>query len=1137
MFSSIRSDFSRRWLVLLAILAVAGVAWGAKLMLIRAYGSDVPYMDQWDAQAGLLYIPAAEHHLTPQLFWWPHNEHRVLLTRLTNYGLTIANRQWDPLLEMSVNAALHAALAAALLALARRQTRGGAFVGVALVVAALFALPFAWENTLAGFQSQFYFLAWTALGFLWLALPAAPLGARWWAGVAVGLVGLGSMSSGFLCAAAALGVVALRAVWCERRWTWRDSIAALVYLAICVVGAQLVNPVPGHAYLKVTSFGQWLQVFCHVLAWPANQWLGAVVIVQLPLVAFLIGRLRARRLDGPDAVLLGLALWIWGQVAAVAYSRGNGGMGDSPRYYDLYAIGIVLNAIALTRGWRGRGTNADSPSRPDQTHGRDARATLLGGPASQERPAHVRENLNTPGRWHQLWPVVAVVWVAALAYGLREQTAQAYRDYLTPFPSVKNTERRRLADFIRTGDVNALHQRPEELPHNSADSLAHFLSHPGVRRLLSVGLRSPLALQAVVADTHGFAATPPDDLPGRPDAATVWRAARGPARFVSEPLPADCLPVLRLTFAGDPELTPALAPHPSDMGETPMPRLSAGAGGTGVPPVGLGGAARANLAPGILWLESADGHRTSLQVQRLAGDRWQTAHLPLPTGGAVRLVAELPAGDHWLAFADPAEMGRGSWYAYNLRKGAGGIFWGSIGLLALALAALGRREPPEGGWRALGTRWWGELATLPGESRRRFSIAFAASRALMQAWPNRIAAWPRPAQIAVGIALLAGALFLRKPDALLHPQLWAEDGSIFLIQNESLGLRAWWHPYQGYLHLVMRLVAWVAGFADPAWIPAFYNYATFIIWLAVLARCWSPRLELPAKAWLPLAFLFTPHTGEVLLVMTNLQWITAFVLLQQTFMRPPATWWGRAFELLLIGLVGLTGPHVIIFWPLLGWAAWRRRGIYPTLVLAVATLAAGIQTWHVVHTVPIVQYAAPALGSIGHGFAVVSQRLWWADVAGASAARVLPGWLLLGSGVALIAIWIASCRRPPVGQFVWFAVSAALIASLAAGVYRGRPDTWSLSDLGIGDRYFFIPRVLLGWLLIWLAIGARKWPGRGALAVIVVAVGIHLTGYRLPAATDYHWAQHCSAIRRGEPANIPILPDGWTLEYPGRPPG
>ena len=612
MIRVLRSFLSPLGACVLAILAVAGLAWGAKLMLIHAYGSDVPYMDQWDAQAGLLYIPAAEHRLVPQYFWWPNNEHRVLLTRLVNYGLTLANRQWDPLLEMSVNAALHAAFAAALLALARRQTRGRAFAGVALVVAALFALPFAWQNTLAGFQSQFYFLAWAALGWLWLALPAAPLSARWWSGVAVGVVGLGSMASGFLCAIAALGVVALRAVWCDRRWTWRDTVAVGIYLAVCGVGTQLVNSVPWHAGYKATSVGQWLQVFCHVLAWPANLWLGAAVVLQLPMVAFIIGRLRARRLDGPDAVLLGLALWCWGQEAAVAYARGNLGVSDSPRYYDLYAIGIALNAIALARGWRGRAA--------------------------------------------KVWPVVAVVWVAALAFGLREQTVQAYRDCLTPFPSAKATERRRVVDFIRTGDLAALRQAPEQLPYPNADTLARYLSHPGVRRLLSVGVRPPLALAAVAADTRGFVRTPPDDLPGKPETAAVWRAARGPAQFVSEPLPADCLPVLRLSFAGSPE-----------------------------------------LPTGVLYLESADGRRTALQIAHFSGDRWQTAHLPLPTSGAVRLVVALPAGEHWLAFADPVEMGRGSWYVHHLLKRAGGIFWACTGLLALALAALGWRKPPEGG--------------------------------------------------------------------------------------------------------------------------------------------------------------------------------------------------------------------------------------------------------------------------------------------------------------------------------------------------------------------------------------------------------------------------------------------------------
>jgi len=86
----------------------------------------------------------------------------------------------------------------------------------------------------------------------------------------------------------------------------------------------------------------------------------------------------------------------------------------------------------------------------------------------------------------------------------------------------------------------------------------------------------------------------------------------------------------------------------------------------------------------------------------------------------------------------------------------------------------------------------------------------------------------------------------------------------------------------------------------------------------------------------------------------------------------------------------------------------------------------------------------------------------------------------------------------------------------------------------MGDRYYFIPRVLVGWLLIWLAVGGSRW-SRLVRIVAVLAVCANLPGNRLPPATDYHWAQNCAPLRRGQPARIPILPDGWIIQYPGRP--
>src|ERR1035438_9327464 len=165
---NVAAMLNTRMRMLAAGVALAGgcLAFGAKLVLVHACGSDVPYMDQWDAVGNALLAPRAQGELRAADFLRPHNEHRPVFTRLIDYALAVSNRQWDPLLEMTVNAAIHACLCAALLLFARRLVTGLRYACAALVITLLFVLPFDWENTLQGFQSQFYLLEWGALGTL-----------------------------------------------------------------------------------------------------------------------------------------------------------------------------------------------------------------------------------------------------------------------------------------------------------------------------------------------------------------------------------------------------------------------------------------------------------------------------------------------------------------------------------------------------------------------------------------------------------------------------------------------------------------------------------------------------------------------------------------------------------------------------------------------------------------------------------------------------------------------------------------------------------------------------------------------------------------------------------------------------------
>lgn len=481
---------SRKMALALVIAGVIAAVFGTKLLLIRDDGSPVPTYDQWMGEAQLLYIPQADHHLRARYFWVPHNEHRVVFTRLVNFALTAANRQWDPRLEMTVNALVHAGLAGALVAFAAGFARGPRLALPVAVVLGVFMAPYAWENTLGGFQSQFYFLCWAALGHVWLCLTAEPLDRRWWAGYAVGILGLGTMASGFLAAAAVLAVLVL-GVLRRRRMTQAEGRAAGLLVVLCLAGVLLVHQVPGASAYKAPSVGAWLRSSAGAFGRPIGWYLPTAVCLQLPMAILAIGLASGRRPGGRDLALLGLGVWCWIQMASLSYSRSE--ILGVPRYGDLYAISLVANTVALAR--------------------------LLDG--------------------RRAWAAIAFLWIVVFGIGLcgvSLRAAAALGDHRT----LEAAKARRVRGYVATGDRALLMSAPPaELPYNNPWTLALMLSHPTIRQLLPKELRPPLALRES-PESRGFSGP------------SEWAAAGGPARFVSRPLPEGRLPVVELPYLGGP---------------------------------------------------------------------------------------------------------------------------------------------------------------------------------------------------------------------------------------------------------------------------------------------------------------------------------------------------------------------------------------------------------------------------------------------------------------------------------------------------------------------------------------------------------------------------------------------------------
>jgi hypothetical protein len=606
----------QRRLHLLAVgvaLAAGGVALGLKLTMVHAYGTDVPLMDEWDALGGALFVPRSLGLLRAADFLAAQNEHRIVLSRLIGYCLAVENRQWDPLLEMTVNAAIHAGLCAALLLFARRFVRGVRFAAVALLTTALFAGSYDWENTLQGIQSQFYLLEWSALGMFLLCAPAQPLSRRWLLGLLVGVLSLGTMSTGFFAAAALLLFMALRA-GLERRSCGRGAAGALLLALLCALGCAAVVHVPGHEILRARSAAQWIDVAATALSWPQLDWPLAFIILQLPMVALIVRCVRARRFGPDESVLVCLALWTWMQVAAIAYGRANFGIVRSSRYADLFAVGSFANLLALA---------------------------ILSGSGARARG----------------WGALAAAWTALFACGLWARDREAHALYVDGFPRLRELQRNEVRSFLATGDLKRLSSAdPGELPYPRSGILGSLLSSPGIRDLLPLGIRPAIPLVPDSGST-GFEVREETALPPGPQG-RIWIARGGPAHFVSQPLPYNILPFIHVAVAGSPGLDPsALRIETADAGGRPF--------------------------PGVAFRDGS----------------WQAADIEVAEGPAARFVVDLAPGDHWLAFSEPVELGRGSWINnWILRRsgviaGAALALFSASGALLLALD-LRKAKPP-----------------------------------------------------------------------------------------------------------------------------------------------------------------------------------------------------------------------------------------------------------------------------------------------------------------------------------------------------------------------------------------------------------------------------------------------------------
>jgi hypothetical protein len=389
----------------------------------------------------------------------------------------------------------------------------------------------------------------------------------------------------------------------------------------------------------------------------------------------------------------------------------------------------------------------------------------------------------------------------------------------------------------------------------------------------------------------------------------------------------------------------------------------------------------------------------------------------------------------------------------------------------------------------------------------------------------------------LAVVLFTCALLYRRADAFLNPQFWAEDGTIFFMQQDRHDDFIPFQNYAGYIHLVPRSVAYAAkaGALPYEYVPAFYNGATYLLYIFYCGLIWRFA---PLSEWSRLLMIVSlgivPTAPEVYMCLTNFQWFAVFGLVLLLFEYEVRGWRDVVWLTSGVTLAALSGPFSTLLSPLVAYRLWKERGNHRRAIPLGAALLAGVTQllFLFVHFRPrrYRPFVVPEHHLLLTAYTALKQVFLF-DHRSVDAFRWPYLVLILPVVAGYIGLLMSDLvKRRTTRALILLAVGINVVANIAANW----PFEWVNTPFLGGERYFFIPFGLCCWyaILCFDASPVRRWTFAALLCGLFLA---HGAWTKNRVVVDLDWKGEVKEYRETGDLVAPINPDGWFVWFKARP--